>query len=177
MFIELDLFVGVFGLDRCCLVITRARFWNRCPNVTISPGDVLETSPRDLWDLTRIKVTKRSLMGPREIFRVGNASSLFLKRSYFRQKSVLSSNPLGMSLQEGESASYPSPPSRRSAPKYQGMILYQRHVHCYAEHGAWAWVRSMLMMKNDGFHGLEAADKPKWTEKRFRCADAQWWSE
>ena len=32
------------------------------------------------------------------------------------------------------------------------------------------------MMKNDGFHGLETVDKPKWTsEKPFRCADAQWW--
>ena len=78
---ELDLFVGVFGLDRYCLVksITRARFWNRCPNVSVSPGDVFETSPRDVLDLTRIKVTKRSLMG--EIFRFGNASSVFLKRT------------------------------------------------------------------------------------------------
>ena len=33
----------------------------------------------------------------------------------------------------------------------------------------------MLMMKNDGFHGLETVDKPKWTsERQFRCADAQW---
>ena len=83
VFSELDVFVGVFGLDRRCLVkaIMRARFWNRCPNVTVSPGDVFETSPRDLLDLTRIKVTKRSLMGPSEIFRIGNASSVFLKRT------------------------------------------------------------------------------------------------
>ena len=55
------------------------------------------------------------------------------------------------------------------------MILYQRHVHYYAEHGDLLEERFVVMMKNDGFHHLEAVDKPKWTsEKPFRCADAQW---
>ena len=60
--------------------------------------------------------------------------------------------------------------------RYQGMILYQRHVHYYAERGDLLENRFLLMMKNDGFHRLETVDKPKWTsEKPFRCADAQWW--
>ena len=55
------------------------------------------------------------------------------------------------------------------------MILYQRHVHYYSERGDLLEERFALMMKNDGFHGLETVDKPKWTsEKPFRCADAQW---
>ena len=56
------------------------------------------------------------------------------------------------------------------------MILYPRHVHCYVEYGARLRERFVFMMENDGFHGLETVDKPKWTsEKPFRCADAQWW--
>ena len=56
------------------------------------------------------------------------------------------------------------------------MILYQRHVHYYyAEHGDLLEERFVVMMKNDGFHNLETADKLEWTsEKPFRCADAQW---
>ena len=55
------------------------------------------------------------------------------------------------------------------------MILYQRHVHYYAEGGDLLEQRFVLMMKNDGFHRLVTVDKPKWTsEKPFRCADAQW---
>ena len=58
----------------------------------------------------------------------------------------------------------------------KGMILYQRHVHCYAEHGDLLEERFVVMMKNDGFHNLETVDKPKWTSgKLVRCADAQWW--
>ena len=55
------------------------------------------------------------------------------------------------------------------------MILYQRHVYCYPEHGDLLEERFVLMMKMMDFHGLETVDKPKWTsEKQFRCADAQW---
>ena len=56
------------------------------------------------------------------------------------------------------------------------MILYQRHVHCYSERGDLLTKRFVLMMNNDGFHGLETVDKAKSTsETPFRCADAQWW--
>ena len=60
--------------------------------------------------------------------------------------------------------------------RYQGMILYQRHVHYYSERGDLLEERFALMTKKYGFHHLETVDKPKWmSEKQFCCADAQWW--
>ena len=66
-------------------------------------------------------------------------------------------------------------PAQITQLRYQGMILYERHVHYYAERGDLLRNRFMLMMKNDGFHRLETVGKLKWTSgKPFRCADAQW---
>ena len=54
------------------------------------------------------------------------------------------------------------------------MILYQRHVHRNAEHGVLLLERFVPMMKMMDYR-LETVDTPWTSEKRFRCADAQWW--